>query len=172
MLFFFWRKVNVLSAGTLTEEQLFSLFSSLHSITFAHSCCFPEQSVFNNMYRDALRNAGTLLADNLNVASDLLWSEMGAQGEVPPPGRAVTAGLVCSRELWQPAGEWGSCLSLAGSAGGRLEHGLLRRRAGELRHTLSLAREQLGFTAACRAAIISSAHTSKQEASRHLVADL
>lgn len=50
---------------------------------------------------------------------------MRAQGEVPPPGRAATAGLLCSREPWQPSGEWGGCSSLAGSAGVRLECGLL-----------------------------------------------
>lgn len=65
----------MLSASTLPEEQLFSLFSSLHGITFVHFCCFPEQNTVDNIYRDALRNAGTFLADKLNVASDLLWSE-------------------------------------------------------------------------------------------------
>lgn len=84
---FFWRKVNTLSASTLPEEQLFSLFSSLHGITFAHFCCFPEQNTVDNIYRDALRNAGTFLADKLNVASDLLWSERwGHKGKCPHQG--------------------------------------------------------------------------------------
>lgn len=43
---------------------------------------------------------------------------MGAQGEVPPLGRAAMAGLACSREPWQPSGERGSCWSPAGAAGG------------------------------------------------------
>lgn len=42
----------------------------------------------------------------------------------------------------------------------------------ELRHALLLAREQLGFTSVCRAVVVPAAHTSKQKASRHLVADL
>lgn len=98
----------------------------------------------------------------------------GAQGEAPPPRRAATAGLACSREPWQPAGRGAGRLLKPGwvCRGGRLERGLLRRRASDLRRALLLAREQLGFTAACRAAVTSAAHTSKQEASRHLVADL
>ena len=78
--------------------------------------------------------------------------QQGALAAVRRVGRLLEPGWVCQ--------------------GGRLERWLLRRRAGELRRALSLAREQLGFTAACRAAVISAAHTSKQEVSRHLVTDL
>lgn len=97
---------------------------------------------------------------------------MRAQGEVLPLGRAAMAGLACSREPWQPSGERGSCWSPAGAAGGRLERGLPPRRAGQLGRALSLAGEHLGVTAASRAAAASPAHSSEQEASRHLVGDL
>lgn len=82
------------------------------------------------------------------------------------------AGLACSREPWQPSGERGSCWSPAGAARGRLERGRPPRRAGQLRRALSQAGEHLGVTAASGAAAVSPAHTSEQEASRHLAADL
>jgi len=39
-------------------------------------------------------------------------------------------------------------------------------------HALPLARQQLGFPAAHRAAVMAPAHSGGQEASRHLLADL
>lgn len=72
-----------------------------------------------------------------------------AQEEVPPPG-GLGAGLACSEQPWQPSGA----------------------AVARLLRALAPPRERLGFTAACRAAVLSATHTSEQEASRHLVADL
>lgn len=97
----------------------------------------------------------------------------GARGSAPTEeGCDSRAGVQQGALAAGRPGSGAAAQTRLGLPGGRLERGLLRRRASELRRALLLAREQLGFTAACRAAVTSAAHTSKQEASRHLVADL
>lgn len=122
---------------------------------FAHSCSSPGQSMFNNIWRDALRSAQACFLQTIRV---LLLACSRA--------RDVGAGAT-----GQVGVRWGA---LAGSRrAGRLpQRGLLLRQARQLRCALSLARLQLGFTAAHRDAVGAAAHTSVQEASRHLLADL
>lgn len=69
-------------------------------------------------------------------------------------------------------GVWWGALAGSRQAGRLPQRGLLLRQARQLRCALSLARLQLGFTAAHRDAVGAAAHTSVQEASRHLLADL
>lgn len=139
--FFFLRKMNVLSAFTLTK-QLFSLFSSLHGITFTCFCCFPGQSMFTNLQRDALRNASTLLTDNLNISCDLLrskrWRRKGLwrQGghTVGSPGSPQDSGVALPGGHLSVGCCDGRAVSSAGPYGWLESSWVLQLRAGLLRY--------------------------------------
>lgn len=67
---FFGIKANIFSDGTLTIEQLFwwlLCFVFSHAMMFAHSCSSPGQSMFNNIWRDALRSAQACSLQTIRV---------------------------------------------------------------------------------------------------------